>query len=251
MGHKRINRLVAFAIFAITLITYLYTLPPTVVFWDVPEHCAASYLLQVQHPPGSPLLVIVMRVASMIPLFSDIAVRMHFINALASAFVVTLLYLITVRVILLRHELPQAPFDRIAVYGSAAIGALALTFSTTFWFNATETETRNTSLLFTALIIWLVLRWHEEYEEPHSDAYLLLITFLVGLTTGIHIHGLMGFSVAILVVYFRFYKHSLKRFIFSTDVIKFGVVASLIFFSAYPGIVKWYPSMLNGEVFAR
>jgi Protein of unknown function (DUF2723) len=249
MEHKKINRIVAFAVFAITLITYLYTLPPTVVFWDVPEHCAASYLMQVQHPPGSPLLVIVMRVASMIPLFSDIAVRMHFINALASAFVVTLLYLITVRVILLRHELPQAPFDRIAVYGSAAIGALALTFSTTFWFNATETETRNTSLLFTALIIWLALRWHEEYEEPHSDAYLLLITFLVGLTTGIHIHGLLGFSVAILVVYFRFYKNSLKQFIFSTDVIKFGVVASLIFFSAYPGIVKWYPSMLNGEVF--
>ena len=249
MGHKRINRLAALAVFVVTLLTYLYTLPPTVVFWDVPEHCAASYLLQVQHPPGSPLLVIVMRVASMIPLFSDIAVRMHFINALASAFVVTLLYLITVRVILLRHALPEATFDRIAVYGSAAIGALALTFSTTFWFNATETETRNTSLLFTALIIWLALRWHEEYEEPHSDAYLLLITFLVGLTTGIHIHGLMGFSVAILVVYFRFYKHSLKQFIFSTDIIKFGVVASLIFFSAYPAIVKWYPSMLNGEVF--
>ncbi len=249
MGHKKINRIVALAVFAVTLITYLYTLPPTVVFWDVPEHCAASYLLQVQHPPGSPLLVIVMRVASMIPLFTDIAARMNFVNALASAIVVTLLYLITVRMILLRHALPEAAFDRIAVYGSAAIGALALTFSTTFWFNSLETETRNTSLLFTAIIIWLALRWHEEYEEPHSDAYLLLITFLVGLTTGIHIHGLMGFSVAILVVYFRFYKHSLQKFLFSTDIIKFGVVASLIFFSVYPGIVKWYPSMMDGEVF--
>ena len=62
MGHIKTNRIVAFAVFAVTLITYLYTLPPTVVFWDVPEHCAASFLLQVQHPPGSPLLVIVMRV---------------------------------------------------------------------------------------------------------------------------------------------------------------------------------------------
>ncbi len=249
MGHNKTNRIVAWAVFAVTLFTYLYTLPPTVVFWDVPEHCAASFLLQVQHPPGSPLLVIVMRVASMIPLFSDIGARMNFINALASAVVVTLLYLITVRMILLRHALPEAPFDRMAVYGSAVIGALALTFSTTFWFNALETETRNTSLLFTAIIIWLALRWHEEYEEPHSDAYLLLITFLVGLTTGIHIHGLMGFTVAILVVYFRFYKHSLQRFIFSTDIIKFGVVASLIFFGVYPGIVKWYPSMMDGQVF--
>ncbi len=248
MGHTKINRIVALAVFAVTLLTYLYTLPPTVAFWDVPEHCAASYLLQVQHPPGSPLLVIVMRVASMIPIFSDIAVRMHFINALASSVVVTLLYLITVRIILLRHVLPEATFDRIAVYGSAVIGALALAFSTSFWFNAIETETRNTSLLFTAIIIWLVLRWHEEYEKPHSDAYLLLITFLVGLTTGIHIHGLMGFVVAILVVYFRFYKHSLRRFVFSTDGIKFAVVASLIFFAVYPGIVKWYPSMLDGSV---
>ena len=248
MEHKRTNRIVAAAVFAVTLLTYLYTLPPTVVFWDVPEHCAASYLVQVQHPPGSPLLVIVMRVASMVPIFSDIAVRMHFINALASSIVVTLLYLITVRMILLRHLLPETTFDRVAMYGSAAIGALALTFSTTFWFNAIETETRNTSLLFTALIIWLVLRWHEEYEKPHSDAYLLLITFLVGLTTGIHIHGLMGFFVAIFVVYFRFYKHSLQKFVFSTDGIKFAVVAALVFFTVYPGIVKWYPSMLDGEV---
>ncbi|HTR82372.1 MAG TPA: DUF2723 domain-containing protein [Bacteroidota bacterium] len=249
MGHIKTNRIVAAAVFAVTLITYLYTLPPTVVFWDVPEHCAASYLLQVQHPPGSPLLVIVMHVAAMIPFFSDIAVRMHFTNALASTVVVTLLYLITVRIILLRHALPEKMFDRVAVYGSAAIGALALTFSTTFWFNSIETETRNTSLLFTAIIIWLILRWHEEYEKPHSDAYLLLITFLVGLTTGIHIHGLMGFFVAILVVYFRFYKGSLREFVFSTDSIKFGVVAALIFFAVYPGIVKYYPSMLAGNVF--
>jgi hypothetical protein len=249
MDHKKTNRIVAFAVFAITLATYVYTLPPTVVFWDVPEHCAASYLLEVQHPPGSPLLVLVMHIASMIPFAADIAVRMHFFNALASSFVVTLLYLITVRVILLRHPLPQKTFERVVVYGSAAIGALALTFSTTFWFNALETETRNTSLLFTALTVWLALRWHEEFEKPHSDAYLLLIAFLVGLTTGIHIHGLLGFFVAILVVYFRFYKHSLKHFLFSIDILKFGAVASLVFFTAYPGIVKWFPTMLAGELF--
>jgi MFS family permease len=249
MDHKKTNRLTALFVFIVTILTYLYTLPPTVVFWDVPEHSAASSLLQVQHPPGSPLLVLVMHIASMIPIFTDIAVRMIFLNALASAMVVTLLYLITVRLILMRHAIPSTTFDKFAVYGSSAIGALALTFSTTFWFNATELETRNTSLLFTALIIWLVLRWHENYEKPKSDMYLLLITFLVGLTTGIHIHGLLGFMIAILIVYFRFYKHSLQHFIFSADIIKFGVVASLIFFGVYPGIVKWYPSMLDGDVF--
>ncbi len=249
MNHNRINRIVAFAIFLISLVTYLRTLPPTVVFWDVGEHCAASFGVQVQHPPGSPLLVLVMRVASMVPVVGDIAVRMILANMLASCVVIMLLYLITVRVISMWRPLPITVFDALSLYGSAAIGALALTFSTTFWFNSIEVETRNISLLFTALIIWLVMVWYEKAEDKHSDLYLLLITFLVGLTIGVHIHGLLGFFVAILLVYFRFYKKSLKEFLFSSDVWKFGVVASLIFWTAYPGLVKWFPSMLDADVF--
>ncbi|MCX6135802.1 MAG: DUF2723 domain-containing protein [Ignavibacteriales bacterium] len=249
MNHYKINRIVAFAIFVVSLLTYLRTIPPTVVFWDVGEHCAASIGVQVQHPPGSPLLVLVMRVASMIPVVADLALRMILVNLLASCIVVVLLYLITVRVILMWRSLPSTPFEALSLYGSAAIGALALTFSTTFWFNSIEVETRNVSLLFTALIIWLVLLWYEKAYDEHSDLYLLLITFLVGLTVGVHIHGLLGFFVAILLVYFRFYKKSLREFLFSTDVFKFGVVASLIFWTAYPGIVKWFPSMLDADVF--
>jgi hypothetical protein len=249
MDHKRLNRIIAFIIFLITFGNYLYTLPPTVVFWDVGEHCAASYLVQVQHPPGSPLLVLVMRVASMIPYASDIAVRMEIVNALVSSIVVMLLYLVTIRFMLMWRPVPQTLFDRISVYGSGAIGALALTFSTTFWFNSIEVETRNTSLLFTALITWLALRWYERADEKNSDLCLLMIAFLVGLTTGVHIHGLLGFFVAIMVVYFRHYKKSLRGFLTSRDVIKFGVVASIIFWTAYPGIVKWLPSMLDSDVF--
>lgn len=249
MNHKQLNRIVAFVVFLISLVTYLRTMPPTVVFWDVGEHCAASFGVQVQHPPGSPLLVIVMRVASMVPLVSDPALRMILANMLASCIVIMLLYLITVRVMLMWRSLPSTTFEALSLYGSAAVGALSLTFSTTFWFNSIEVETRNTSLLFTALIIWLVMVWYEKAEDKHSDLYLLLITFLVGLTVGVHIHGLLGFFVAILLIYFRFYKKTLKEFLFSTDVWKFGVVASLIFWTAYPGIVKWIPSMLDGDVF--
>lgn len=249
MNHKRLNRIVAFIVFLVSLVTYLKTAPPTVVFWDVGEHCAASFGVQVQHPPGSPLLVLVMRVGSMVPIVSDIALRMILVNVLASCVVIMLLYLIAIRVMLMWRSLPATPFEALSLYGSAAIGALALTFSTTFWFNSIEVETRNTSLLFTALIIWLVLLWHEKAEDRHSDLYLLLIPFLVGLTVGVHIHGLLGFFVAILLVYFRFYQKSMKEFLFSTDVLKFGIVASLIFFTAYPGIVKWFPSMLDADVF--
>ena len=249
MNHKLQNRLAALFVFVVSLVTYLMTMPPTVVYWDVGEHCAAAFGVQVQHPPGSPLLVLVMRVASMIPMASDIAVRMILVNILASCAVVVLLYLITVRLILFSRTLPATNVEALILYGSGVIGALALTFSTTFWFNSIEVETRNISLLFTALIIWLVLVWYEKADEKHSELYLLLITFLVGLTSGVHIHGLLGFFVAILLVYFRYYEKSLREFLFSKDVIKFGIVASLIFCTAYPGIVKWLPSMLDSDVF--
>jgi hypothetical protein len=249
MDYKRINRFVALGVFIASIAVYLKTLPPTIVFWDVSEHCTASYFLQVQHPPGSPLLTLVLRVAAMLPLSADIGVRMILFNVFASCAVIVLLYLITVRFMLMWRSQPATVIDAMEVYGSAAVGALALAFSTTFWFNTIEVETRNTSLLFTALIIWLVLIWYEKAEEKHSDLYLLMITFLVGLTAGIHIHGLLGFVVAILLVYLRFYPKTLREFLFSTDIIKFGVVAVLIFMVAYPGIVKWFPSMLDSDVF--
>ncbi len=249
MNHKLQNRLAALLVFSVSLITYLMTMPPTVVYWDVGEHCAASFGVQVQHPPGSPLLVLVMRVASMIPMASDTAVRMILVNILASCVVVVLLYLITIRLVLFWRTLPTTNLEALMLYGSGVIGALSLTFSTTFWFNSIEVETRNISLLFTALIIWLVLIWHEKADEKQSELYLLLITFLVGLTSGVHIHGLLGFFVAILLVYFRHYEKSLREFLFSKDVIKFGLVASLVFCTAYPGIAKWLPSMLDSDVF--
>jgi len=249
MNHRLHNRLAALVVFVVALMTYLMTMPPTVVYWDVGEHCAAAFGVQVQHPPGSPLLVLVMRVAAMIPMASDIAVRMILVNILASCAVVVLLYLITIRLVLFWRTLPATNLEALVLYGSGVIGALSLTFSTTFWFNSIEVETRNISLLFTALIIWLVLVWYEKADEKHNELYLLLITFLVGLTSGVHIHGLLGFFVAILLVYFRHYEKSLREFLFSRDVIKFGIVASLIFCTAYPGIVKWLPSMLDSDVF--
>ena len=249
MEHKMLNRYVALVVFLVSLFTYVETMPPTVVFWDVPEHAAASFAVQVQHPPGSPLLVLVMRVASMIPIAKDIAVRMIFVNAVISSINVMLLYLIIIRLVLLWRQKPESIADKIFFYVPAVTGALALTFSTTFWFNSIELETRNTSLFFTAMIIWLSLIWNERADSEGSDRYLLMIAYLVGLTSGVHIHGLLGFFVAIMIVYFRSYKKTLREFFLSMDVIKFGIVGSLIFWTAYPGVIQWLPSMLDGNVF--
>ena len=249
MEHKTLNRYIAAVVFLITITNYISSMPPTVVFWDVPEHAAASYAVQVQHPPGSPLLVLVMRVASMIPTSHDIAVRMILINAIVSALNVMFLYLIIIRLFLYWKEEPKSLVEKIFFYSPAVIGSLALTFSTTFWFNSVELETRNTSLFFTVLIIWLSFVWHERADTKGSDRYLLMIAYLVGLASGVHIHGMLGFFVAIMVVYFHSYKKTLREFFTSTDFIKFGIVGSLIFWTAYPGVIQWLPAMLDKQVF--
>ena len=114
MEHRKLNRFVALGIFTVSLVTYVLTLSPTVVFWDVGEFCAAAFSLQVPHPPGAPLFLLLARLASMIPFTADIAVRMHFISALASAVTCGLLYLLTVRFILLWREVPSTMYDRVA-----------------------------------------------------------------------------------------------------------------------------------------
>ncbi|MGH2567277.1 MAG: glycosyltransferase family 117 protein, partial [Bacteroidota bacterium] len=117
MEQKKINRLNAIAIFFVSLVTYVLTLSPTVVFWDVGEFCAAAYLMQVPHPPGAPLFLLVARFFSMFPFAEDIAVRMHFISALSSALSVMFLYLISVRFISMWRGLPETTADRIVIYG--------------------------------------------------------------------------------------------------------------------------------------
>src|SRR3990167_3276880 len=107
MEHKKYNRIVALSVFGISLITYVLTLSPTVVFWDVGEFCAAAYSLQVPHPPGAPLFLLIARVFGMIPFTPDTAVRMHFISALASAIAVMFLYLIGVRFIIMWRGKPE------------------------------------------------------------------------------------------------------------------------------------------------
>jgi hypothetical protein len=241
MEHKKINRMVAFGVFLISLATYVVTLSPTVVFWDVGEFCAAAFSLQVPHPPGAPLFLILARVASMIPFASDVAVRMHFISGFASAVACMILYLLAVRFILNWRDQPQTTYDRIVVYGSAIIGALSMTFSPTFWFNAVEAEVYGMSMFFVSGIIWLGLRWYDRAGEERGDTYLLLIFYLVGLSVGVHLLALLALFPVMLLYYHRHYRFSIPSFL------ALGGVSLTIFAVVYMGIVKALPSMLDGE----
>ena len=241
MEHRRVNRIVAVVVFLVSLITFTVSLSPTVVFWDVGEFCAAAFSMQVPHPPGAPLFLMVARVVSMIPFTPDIAVRMHFISAVASSLAALFLYLISVRFIIMWRGVPESTYERIVVYGSSVIGTLSLTFSKTFWFNAVEAEVYGLSMLFVSAILWLGLRWYDRADWKRSDEYILLIAYLIGLAVGVHLLAILALFGVLLLFYFRRYEFSMNSFA------KFGIVAVVVFAVVYPGVVKEFPSLLDGE----
>lgn len=243
MNDWKLNRLIAVGLFFVSLVVYIISLPPTVVFWDVGEFMAAAYSLQVPHPPGAPLFLLIGRIFSMIPFAADTAVRMHLISALSSAATIMFLYLISVRFISMWRGRPDSSYDKVVVYGSSVIGALSLAFSKTFWFNAVEAEVYGLSMLFVSSVFWLALRWYEKADWKRGDVYLLFIAYLIGLSVGVHLLAILTLFSVMLIVYFRLYEFSVKGFI------KFGFVAVGIFGVIYPGVVKWFPSLLDGEFF--
>ncbi|HEV8539190.1 MAG TPA: DUF2723 domain-containing protein [Bacteroidota bacterium] len=240
MSDKRINRIIALGVFLASAFVYMKTLSVTVVFWDVGEFCAASRLLEVPHPPGSPLFTLIARLVSLVPFLPDIAARMHAISAVGSALGIMFLYLTGVKVIGRFHSTETA-VDRLIVRGSSAIGAFALAFSTTYWDNAIEAEVYGLGMFFASFCIWLALRWWERADEPHNEKYLLLIAYVIGLSTGVHILSVLVAFPVLMIVYFRKYEFSRDSFI------KFGFVAVGIFFVIYPGIVQLLPSFLDGD----
>jgi len=201
--HQYLNRSIAFFVFLISLAMYSITLSPTVMFWDVGEFCAAGYLLQVPHPPGSPLFLLILRIASMIPTSADLAVRMHAVSAFASAISVMLTYLCAVKIISFFRGKPETWLDKVVVYSSSAIGALALAFSFSFWFNAVEAEVYGTGMLFVSVVFWLMLRWYERADEPRNEKYLFLIAYVIGLSIGVHLGALLMLFGVIFIYFFR------------------------------------------------
>lgn len=235
------HRLSALGVFLSSLIVYYLTMGGTVVFWDVGEFIAASVLLQVPHPPGAPLFLILGKVITMVPFVTDIAARAHFISAVSSAVTVTLLYLVVVRLIVSFRGSPTTIIDKLAVYGSSVIGALSLAYSSTFWFSATEAEVYGVSMVFVTLIVWLVMRWYDHSDEPHNEKYIILIAYLIGLSVGVHLLAVLTIFSVLMIIYFKKYEINRDSFI------KFSIISVIVFFGVYPGVVKYIPSMLDGE----
>ncbi len=207
----------------------------SVSFWDCGEFAACSYTLSVPHPPGSPLYLLVGRIFSLLPISSDIALRVTLMSAIVSALSIFFLYLSIVMIIRHWRGPEQSVSDQIIVYGSGIVGALALAFSYSMWFNAVESEVYAVAQFFTHIVVWLILVWSNRADEPGSERFLIVIAYILGLATGVHLLNVLTIPALALIIYFRKREFAWKSFIWMS------IAAAISFIAIYPGVVKWLP----------
>ena len=245
---KWIHRSFATIALLVSLVTYSLTVQPTVPFWDCGEFSAAAAWQQVPHPPGAPFFLVLGRLFQMVLPFNgqpdwDTGIRINFVSVIASALTVWLLYLTIVKVIVhFRKRTIEGTLDAFHVCGAALVGALALNFSDTFWFNGVESEVYAASSLFVQIIVYLMMRWNEEADLPGHERYLLVIAYLIGLSTGVHLLSILAIFSIIYLVYFRRYSQSPKRFLVTTGI------ALVAFYLVYKVIIMWVPTLLAGNL---
>jgi len=237
-----INNITGWVIFLVAAVTYLLTIEPTTSLWDCGEFIASAYKLEIGHPPGNPVFMVLGKFFS---LFaggneSKVAAMINSMSALASAFTILFLFwTIThlARKILIKSEQDYTTGKIIAVMAAGIVGSLAYTFSDSFWFSAVEGEVYACSSLFTAIVFWAMLKWEECADEKYADKWIILIAFLIGLSIGIHLLNLLTLPGIVLVYYFKKYKFTWKGFIIST-ILSF-ILLAIILYGLIPGIVKF------------
>ena len=221
MKHFKLwNTLCGWMVFAVAAATYLLTMEPTASFWDCGEFISSAWKLDVGHPPGAPFFMLMGHFFSLFA--SDtthVAMCVNALSALASAFTILFLFW-TITALAKKLVVNTDRFaDRaqstdlitmdlwagIGILGAGVVGALAYTFSDTFWFSAVEGEVYASSSLFTAVVFWLILKWDEQADEEGSDRWLIAIAYLMGLSIGVHLLNLLTIPAIGLVYYFRRY----------------------------------------------
>jgi len=223
------NTILGWFTFTIALFTYTLTVEPTMSFWDCGEYIATAAKLQVGHPPGAPLFQMMGAFFAMFASDkSNVAFMVNMMSVFSSAF--TILFLFWSATILLRKFIVSFSeankSNSIAILGSAFVGALAFTFSDSFWFNAVEAEVYAMASLFISLLFWLGLRWEEEMNSPRGNKWLLIISLVIGLSFGVHFMALLTIPSVGFLYYFKNYKTiTVKNFILANIV----VVAILLF----------------------
>ena len=214
---KLINNILGWLVFIVACITYFATLEPTVSWWDCGEFITSAFKLEVGHPPGAPTFMILGRIFTLFaPDVTKAAVMVNSLSAIASAATIMFLYWTIVH--LARKLFPGEKLntgEQIAVWGSGLVGALAFTFTDSFWFSAVEGEVYALSSLFTAMVFWAILKWENVAHEKYANRWLVLIAYLMGLSIGVHLLNLLAIPAIGMVYYFKKYEFSWKGVIYA------------------------------------
>ena len=239
--YKFVNNLTGWITFLIAATVYCLTIEPTASFWDCPEFITTGYKLEVGHPPGAPFFMLV---ANFFSLFasgpSEVARMVNYMSALMSgACILFLFWSIThlVRKLVVKDENHITRGQMATIMGSGVVGALAYTFSDTFWFSAVEGEVYAFSSLFTAIVFWLILKWEDVADQPHSDRWLILIAYLTGLSIGVHLLNLLCLPAIVLVYYYKKVPNANARGSLLA-LIGSAVLVAVVLYGIVPGIVK-------------
>lgn len=251
-SYKFINNSFGWLAFAIATITYLLTMEPSVSLWDCGEFITTAFRLEVGHPPGAPLFMIMARFFSIFaPSPDKVPLMINTMSALASSFTILFLFwTIThfAKKILVKSDEELSVSKIIAIMGAGLTGALAYTFSDSFWFSAVEAEVYASSSFFTAIVFWCILKWENCADDKHSNRWLILIAYLMGLSIGVHLLNLLAIPAIVFVYYFKKYETSRKG-ILSAGVISIIILAAVMY-GIIPGVVKvasWFElGFVNG-----
>jgi hypothetical protein len=236
MNYKKLNQYLGWLVFFIATAVYFITLEDTVSLWDCGEYITTAYKLEVGHPPGAPLFMMIGRMFSFFAAPENVAVWVNRLSALSSSFSILFMFwsiTLLAKKMVLKNKAEMSKGDMIAVLGSGLVGSLAYTFSDSFWFSAVEGEVYAMASLFTAIIMWAILKWDEEMalvqnnqliSDVSPDRWLLLIMFLLGLAIGVHLLGILVVPAIGFVLYFRHKQKADLKGILLTGIVSVAVL---------------------------
>ena len=252
--YNLVNNVLGWLTFLVAAFVYCSTIEPTASFWDCPEFITTGYKLEVGHPPGAPFFMLTANLFSQFA--SDptqVAKMVNTMSALLSA--TTILFLFwsithLARKLILKDWSEMTTGKLIAIEASGLVGALIYTFSDTFWFSAVEGEVYAYSSAFTAIVFWLILKWEDHADEPHSDRWLVLIAYMTGLSIGVHLLNLLCIPAIVLVYCYRRYPHIELKGSLLALLVSFVIVAGVLY-GVVPGIINvagWFELLFVNQL---
>ena len=238
--YRLVDNIFGWVAFVIAAFVYCSTIEPTASFWDCPEFITTAYKQEIGHPPGAPFFMLL---GNFFTHFASdatqVAKMVNTMSALLSAVCILFLFwTIThlARKLIISDWKEMTTSKLIAIEASGMVGALIYTFSDTFWFSAVEGEVYAFSSAFTAVVFWLILKWEDHADEPHSDRWLVLIAYMTGLSIGVHLLNLLCIPAIVLVYYYKKVPHANLKGSLLALILSFAVVVAVLY-GVVPGII--------------